>query len=176
MDIEPRTVKRLMSEIAGEGTQIAGSSPTTAIAIAPPVKKSWWDQLPLAIAVAVIGVMVSIGSNFMSRTSSTTDKSIELSTLIQQIAEDIKDQKQEAKEARAFQQQISLKVGALYTREEAQRDREEFLRKISALETQINSVNNRLDRAEGTVRLLQDTMKIMQEMILNRNATSRERR
>ncbi len=152
------------------------SPPNTAIAIAPPVKKSWFDQLPLIVATAIIGLMFTVGQNFGSRISTTTDKTIELNAVVQQIGEDLKEQRSEAKESRTNQQNMILKLNDLYTRSEAQRDREEFSRKFAALESQVNIINGRLDRTDNTIRMLQDTlkvsqdtMKIVQDMIMNRN-------
>jgi chromosome segregation ATPase len=164
-----------MTDTSTNGTR-GTVPPNTAIAIAPPVKKGWLDQLPIIIATAMIGLMFTVGQNFGSRISSTTDKTIELNAVVQQISEDLKEQKADAKEARINQQQMIAKLNDVYTRSEAQRDRDEFRRQVAAIESQINIINGRLDRTDNTIRMLQDTlkvsqdnMKIVQDMIMNRN-------
>jgi len=121
--------------------------------------------------------MFTLGQNFGTRISTTTDKAIELNTIVQQISDDIKDQKTEFKDIRNFQQVTALKLGTLVTRDELQRFQDEFSRKFTELSGQVNAVNSRIERAENqmrmlqdTIRVLQDALKITQEAIVSRNA------
>lgn len=106
--------------------------------------KSWRDFTVPAIASGVVGVIVAVSIAFGGRVVTGGETSAVLTTQVASLLD-------ENKEQRKILQDITAKLGNVYTREEARADREASERRFQSMEGRISDLARRLDALETRV-------------------------
>lgn len=118
--------------------------------------RSWW--MPV-IAGGVVTVMAAAAIAFGTQVVTGDKTAAVLSIQVSEIKED-------SKESRKLLQDLILKTASLYTRGEAQVDREAAERRFQSMEGRIGDLGRRIEALETNYRL-------MQQMILDRSTSPR---
>lgn len=114
--------------------------------------KSWKDYLIPALAGGIVMLLATIAINFGSTVYSGENRSAAVLTeRIAGIAEDVKEQKR-------LTQDILMKASDLYTRREAQADREAAERRFQSMEGRLADVTRRLETMETAQRFMQNSL------------------
>lgn len=103
--------------------------------------KSWRDYTVPAIASGIVALIVAGSMAFGSRVVSGGETSAVLTTQVASLLD-------ENKEQRKLLQEITVKLGNVYTREEARADREASERRFQSMESRISDLSRRLDALE----------------------------
>lgn len=115
-------------------------------------EKSWKDYFIPALAGGIVMLLATLAINFGSAVYSGDNRSSAVLTeRIAGIAEDLKEQKK-------LSQDILMKTSDLYTRREAQADREAAERRFQSLEGRLADVTRRLETMETAQRFLQNSL------------------
>ncbi len=107
--------------------------------------RSWW--LPV-IAGGLVSVMAATAISFGSRVVTGGETSAVLTNQVAEIKED-------SKESKKLLQDLLIKAGSLYTRAEAQVDREAAERRFQSMEGRIDNLGRRIETLEGNYRMMQ---------------------
>ncbi len=107
--------------------------------------RSWW--LPV-IAGGLVSVMAATAISFGSRVVTGGETSAVLTAQVSEMRED-------GKESKRLLQDLLIKAGSLYTRAEAQTDREAAERRFQSMEGRIDTLGRRIETLENNYRMMQ---------------------
>lgn len=112
-------------------------------------EKTWYGQIPLISATAIISAIAAIGMNFGGKIVSSGETSAVLTAQMQILVDSRKDDNR-------LLQDLTLKASELYTRREAQTDRDAAERRFTSMEGRINEIGKRLETVESNQRFMEN--------------------
>lgn len=135
--------------------------------------KSTRNLVYTAIASAIVALVVGIASTFGGRVMAGSDTSIRLTTQIERVIEDNKDQNLTLKDQSNSLKEISGKLGELYTRREAQVDREAFERRFQSLELRLADLSRQVEDASRRLSAVEAAQQFTRQFIIEKSGPSR---
>lgn len=128
-------------------------------------KHTWHDQIPLAIITIIISIITAGAIGLGGRVISGGETSAVLSTQVAQLVDQLKTVGSQNQGQDAILREILVKQGELYTRREAQADREASERRFLGVETRIAELTRRIEVLETNLQFMQ------QQQVLERQQT-----
>ena len=124
-----------------------------------PSRPAWLGQLPMMVGGGIISIVVAGAIAFSGRVITSGENAAAVAVQIQQLIEHNKTEE-------SLFRDMLVKQGELYTRREAQADREASERRFQELANRISDLGRRIEILETSFRFIQQ-----QQMLLEQRPT-----